>query len=91
VNDIADGTRIFVVMQSNMTLETAKEILAAVHLHGRPTLIYATDGGQLSVTKEGDHLLHATIPKFADEADVTETLCASDWLAVCEQARAIAI
>ena len=89
MNDIADGTRIFVVMQSDMKLETAEEILAAMQIYGRPTLMFATQGGPVDVVREGDSLLHATLPSFADEANVTTTLSPSDWLLVCERARAI--
>jgi len=89
MEDMADGTRIFVVAQSDMASDTAKEILAATHAYGRPTLMYATEGGPPGVEREADHLLHATIPKFADETRVPDTVSASDWLTVCERARAI--
>jgi hypothetical protein len=89
LEDMADGTRIFVVMKSDMTSDIAREILAAMHLHGRPTLMYATPGGSLGVAREAEYLLHASIPEFADPANVTTTVRADDWMAVCKQARAI--
>ena len=89
MEDMADGARIFVVTHADMTLDTAKRILVAMHRYGRPTLMYATEGSPLGVTKESDCLLHATIPKFADKADVPGTIASGDWLSVCEKARAI--
>jgi hypothetical protein len=89
VEDMSDGTRIFVVKQSDMVSDTAKVILAAMHSHGRATLMYVTQGAPLGVVREGDCLLHASLPKFADEAAVPSTIQANDWLTVCEQARAM--
>jgi hypothetical protein len=87
VDDMADGARIFVVKHRDMTSEVVEEILASMHVYGRSTLMYVTEG-KLGVTREGDHLLHGMIPKFADETNVTETVVADDWLEVCQQARA---
>lgn len=87
-DDMADGARIFVVKRTDMTSEIAKEILAAMHAYGRSTLMYVTEG-KLGVTREDDHLLHAMIPKFADETNVPETVAANDWLEACQQARAL--
>ena len=89
MDDLADANRIFVVTHTDMTLATAIEVLTAMHLHGRPTLMFVTQGETLGVVKQGDYLLHATIPKFADEAAVTTTTRPTDWLTMCEQARAV--
>ena len=89
MDDLAQGTRIFVVTQPDMTPDGAMEILTAMHAYGRPTLMYATQGGPPRVVRESDYLFHATIPKFADEAAVPATLPSVDWLAVCEHAQAV--
>jgi len=89
MQEMADEARVFVVAQSDTAADTAKIILTAMHAFGRPTLMYVTDGGPLGVAKEGDYLLHATIPRFADESDVPATLASGDWLTLCEQARGL--
>lgn len=87
-DELADGARIFLAKQWDMTPDTAREILQEMHRYGRPTLMYVT-AGKLEVAREGDHLLHGMIPIFADETNVTETVVANDWLEACQLARAL--
>ena len=83
------ATRIFVVTQPDMTSGTAAEILSAMHIHGRATLLYVTQAPPRSVQRYGAYLLHASIPRFAEQAAVLTTLPAADWLSVCQQARSL--
>jgi hypothetical protein len=83
------AARIFVVTQPDMASGTAAEILSAMHIHGRSTLLHVTQAAPRSVQRSGAYLLQASIPQFADQAAVLATLSAADWLSVCQQARAI--
>jgi hypothetical protein len=87
IRDLKDANKIFVVkFIVDMTKENALEVVDAIHTYGPSTLMYATQGSPIGVSRESDHLLHATLPKFVDRARVPEVL-ENEWLEICKIAR----
>jgi hypothetical protein len=73
-----------------ITQGVARQTLAALQAYGRPKLMYVTDGAPTSMTQESECLMHGTLPKFADPANVVIGTPTGDWIKVCEMAHRFA-
>jgi hypothetical protein len=85
--ELTEGSRIFVILSwAPITERAICEVVEAMRLYGRATLMQVTQGSPVSVEKMGDCLVRATVPNFAPRDNVLAGIHRDDWLEVCQRA-----